>query len=370
MTALKKKNRTADAPKLKLVKGNGKKKKTKVDPFQSAVDELVKSFTVEVMDESTEDSVPYYIPFKHVGLQAITGGVPGGMVTVVEGDSQSGKSYLLYELIVQCLAMGGYALLSDPENALQARFMRRVGFAGNKRFLYTNQENQLARTFLMWRKFVTAIRKTDKKSPILIGCDSYPALQIKVAIDELDKKADSDGGGKKADELTGYLQARKNAEFSQLLGEFVGFMSQNKVALVFINQLRTKIGVVFGDSTTTNAETIFKYYASLRIRGRLGSKIKEDVPKAKEGKARQVGVNSVWETIKNRNIEPFKKIETEIVYRNGVDTYSGLLDLLLSEGKVQASKTKGKFVYGGKRYSEEKLPVFVQKFPEVLQLVE
>lgn len=349
----------------------GAKKKTgkvRTDPFQSAVDELAKSFSVQVMDESTEDSVPYYIPFKHVGLQAITGGVPGGMLSVIEGDSQSGKSYLIYELIVECLRMGGYAFLSDPENALQARFMKRVGLEGNKRFLYTNTENQLARTFMMWRKFVTAIRKTDKTSPILIGADSYPAMQIKVAIDELDKKSESTGSGEKRDELTGYLQARKNAEFAQLLGEFVGFMSQNGVALVFINQLRQKMGVVFGDPTTTNADTIFKYYASLRIRGRLGTKIKEEVAKSKEAKARQVGVNSIWETIKNRNIEPFKKIETEIVYKNGVDTYSGLLDLLISEGKVQASKEKGKFVFNKKRYPEEKLPLFVQKFPDVLDL--
>ncbi len=348
----------------------GKKKTTKVkaDPFQSAVDELAKAFTVQVMDESTEDSVPYYIPFKHVGLQAITGGVPGGMLTVIEGDSQAGKSYLLYELIVQCLDMGGYALLSDPENALQARFMKRVGLSGSKRFVYTNVENQLARNFMMWRKFVTAIRANDKTSPILIGADSYPAMQIKVAIDELDKKSESDGTGAKKDELTGYLQARKNAEFAMLLGEFVGFMSQNGVALVFINQLRQKMGVFFGDPTTTNADTIFKYYTSLRIRGRLGTKIKEEVSKSKEAKARQVGVNSIWETIKNRNIEPFKKIETEIVYKNGVDTYSGLLDLLLSEGRVQASKEKGKFVYNKKRYLEEKLPLFVEKFPEVLNL--
>lgn len=343
-------------------------KKVKVDPFQAAVDACAESFTVQVMDENTEDSVPYYIPFQHVGLQAITGGVPGGMLTVIEADSQSGKSFILYELIVQCLSMGGYAFLSDPENALQARFMRRVGLKGANRFLYTNTENQLARTFLMWRKFVTAIRKTDKKSPILIGADSYPAMQIKVAIDELDKKAGSSGDGAKKNELSGYLAARKNAEFAQLLGEFVGFMSQNGVALVFINQLRLKMGVVFGDPTTTNADNLFKYYSSLRIRGRLGTKIKEEVPKAKEAKARQVGVNSIWETIKNRNVEPFKKVETEIVYKTGVDKYSGLLELLISEGKVQQSKEKGKFVYNKKRYPEESLAQFLEKFPNIVNL--
>lgn len=358
-----------------------KKKKKRVakaastDPFQSAVDELAKSFSVEVMDENVTESVPYYIPFRHVGLQAITGGVPGGKLTLIEGDSQCGKSYLLYELIVECLKMGGYALLSDPENALVPRFMKKAGLSGNQRFLYSNVETQLTRNFSMWRKFVTAIRAKDKTSPILIGADSYPAMQIKVAMDALDKMAQSasdDPEGGKKDELKGYLSARKNAEFAQLLGEFVGFMSKNGVALVFINQLRFKMGVMFGDATTTNAENIFKYYANLRLRGKLGSKIKEDVPKSKETKARQIGVKSVWETIKNRNIDPFKKVETEIVYRDGVDPQSGLLDLLVSEHKLKLSSTdKDKFIYPvtKKRYPQDKLLAFVAKYPEVVNLV-
>ncbi len=327
---------------------------------------LGKSFAVEMMHTDAEDNVPYYIPFKHVGLQAITGGVPGGMMTVIEGDSQCGKSYLLYELIVQTVLMGGYAFLSDPENAFQPRFMKRVGLDASKRFIYTSRENQLARTFMMWRKFVTAVREKDKVSPILIGADSYPALQIKLVVDELTKKSASNGTGEKRDELTGYLQARKNAEFAQLLGEFVGFMSENKVALVFINQLRNKIGVFFGDSTTTNAETIFKYFATLRIRGRLGKKIKESAAKAKEGAARQVGVRSNWETIKNRNVEPFKKIETRIIYKNGVDPMSGLIDLLATEGKIALADDG--FFFNKKQFQEEDLAKFIADHPEVLSL--
>lgn len=337
------------------------------DLIDSTLKSLGKSFAVEMMDATSEDSVPYYIPFKHVGLQAITGGVPGGMMTVIEGDSQCGKSFLLYELIVQCILMGGYALLSDPENALQPRFMKRVGLEGTRRFIYTNRETQLARTFMMWRKFVTAIREKDKDSPILIGADSYPAMTIKLMVDELDKKASAKGGGEKGNELTGYLQARKNAEFAQLLGEFIGFMSENKVALVFINQLRTKMGVFFGDPTTTNAETIFKYYSTLRIRGRLGKKIKESAAKAKEGNARQIGVRSNWETIKNRNVEPFKKIETKIVYKTGVDKFSGLIELLDSEGKVSIGSDND-FLFNKKRYHIQDLADFIVEHPEALIL--
>jgi recombination protein RecA len=333
--------------------------------IDSVAKSLGKSFAVEMMDASTEDSVPYYIPFRHHGLQAITGGVPGGMMTVIEGDSQCGKSFLLYELIVQCILMGGYAFLSDPENALQPRFMKRVGLGGTGRFIYTSRENQLARTFMMWRKFVMAVREKDKKAPILIGADSYPAMQIKLVVDELDKKSNSTTGEKR-DELTGYLQARKNAEFSQLLGEFVGFMSENKVALVFINQLRQKIGMVFGDPTTTNAETVFKYYATLRMRGRLGKKIKESSAKAKEGNARQVGVRSIWETIKNRNVEPFKKVETKIIYKTGVDRFSGLADLLDTEGKIAVGD--GGFIFNKVQYLDQDLADFVAKHPEALIL--
>lgn len=268
------------------------------------------------------------------------------------------NSFLVYELIVECLNAGGYAFLSDIENALQPRFMRRVGLTNGKKFVWNTEENMLSRNFAMWRRYVTNIRKFDKTSPILIAADSFPAMQIKVALEEI---------AKEKDDLKGYMAARKNAEFSQLLGEFTGFMSQNAVAMVWVNQLRYKMNVMFGDSTTVNAENIFKYYANLRIRGRLGKKIKEDMPKSQEKRARQIGVNSIWETIKNREIDPFKKAETEIIYKEGVKPDSGLLELLVVEQKIkESSKDKDKFLFDGKRYSKDKIGLFVEKFPDVL----
>lgn len=322
-----------------------------------ALDAFTKEFEVQAMSDEAKDQTPYYIPFRHHGLQYITGGVPGGRFTAIEGDSQSGKSFLLYELISECLNMGGYALLVDSENAFEPRFGKRVGITGNKRFMFTNMEVQLERSFRMFKKFVLAIRKKDKKAPILIGMDSFPAMQIKVALEQLNKENFS--------ELKGYMQAKKNAVLSELLSEFISFIGKHRVAFVMINQIRVKMNVMFGDPTTSNGENIIKFYATLRIRGRIGKKIKSNVEKKSEQKPRQIGVTSVWETVKNRNIDPFKVVETRIVYRTGVQTYSGLRELLVDEGKI-VPLPKKKFKYKGKEFDGTEMKKFVQSHPEVL----
>ena len=343
-----------------LAKKIAAKAKTKKAKKDLSVDDIVasmKGFSVETMSDKSADQVPYRIPFRHKALQAITGGIPGGKFTEIQGDSQCGKSYLLYELIAECLNMGGFAMLHDVERAYEPKFGARVGIEGDKKFLMS-WEKEVEKVFLASRKFVATVRAANKKCPILIGVDSFPPLTTIISQKELDEQLK-----KGAKELKGYREAKKNALFSSIIAEFTTFLADNDATLVLLNQTRKQMGVVFGDPTTSNADNIIKFYVTLRLRGRLGKK----VPHPKD-KKKKIGVNSSWETIKNRGIFPFKKASTKIVYRDGIAPYSGLADLLVAEGVAKPAmigKKKG-LAYKGKNFSNAK--ELVKAHPEALVL--
>jgi len=309
----------------KKVAKKAAKKKTKFSSIDDVLESMCSEFNMEVMDDKSEDRAPYFIPFRHIGLQKITGGIPGGRMTEIHGDSQSGKSYLLYELGIETLNMGGAFMLHDVERAYEPAYGRRVGLEGDKRFLLSPKK-QMQEIFLSSRIFIKRIRSVDKTCPILIGVDSYSPIQIKISTDHMEKQMKN----ATAKEIKGYVAARKNMEFSQLLGDFVTYLEENNATLCLLNQTRKQMGVVFGDPITTNADDIIKFYCSLRLRGSLGKKIREPI-KGTERK-RKIGVQSYWETVKNRNVSPFKKVSTEIIYKTGVKRTSGLKDLLISEG--------------------------------------
>ena len=327
-------------------KAKGKGRKPKLESVDDVMADLAKDFAVEVMTEDSEDKIPYYIPFRHTGLQMITGGVPGGRFTEIQGDSQSGKSFLLYELMMEAINMGGAALVHDVERALEPRYMRTVGMSGNSS-IGISYERNLQRVFLLSRKFAQNVRKVKKDEPIIIGIDSFPPLQtfgIQKEIDAQIKK-----GNLTQKDVKGYKEAKKNAEYSTIMGDFITFLDDYAVTLVMLNQLKKKMGVVFGDPFTTNADNITKYYVTLRLRGLIGAKIKN------EAKTRQIGVSSTWETIKNRNIAPFKKAKTKILYKTGVQRHSGLIDLLVDEELAEKVKNKPKaIIYHGKQYDSIK----------------
>jgi len=318
--------------------------------------DLAGNFSVAVMDENSSDRTPYYIPFRNYALQAITGGIPGGHATEIVAVSQAGKSYLLYEAGLETIAMGGAFMLHDIERAYEPDYGRRVGLEGNKQFLIS-YEKTLERIFMSSREFVLKVRKVNTVCPILIGVDSYPPIQTLLTMKEVDEQLKKGG----AKELKGYREAKKNAIFANLLGEWITFIDEHKVAFVLLNQTKKAMGVMFGDQFTSNADNIIQYYVTLRIRGRLGEKIVH--PKNDK---KRIGVVSSWETIKNRNIFPFKIARTKILYKNGVQKYSGVSQLLIDEGIADKVERKPKCVkWNGKVWVAKDL---IEKHPEILDL--
>ncbi len=349
--------------KKKVIKKKAKKVKATLDGEFSVSDivgDLAKDFEIEVMSESAEDRTPYYIPFKNKALQAITGGVPGGRMSEFRGDSQCGKSYLLYELGIETINMGGAFLLHDIETAYEPAYGRRVGLEGDKAF-GLSEEKKMENIFLLSRKFVNKIRERNTKCPILIGCDSYPPIQTILSAEEIEAAVKKDG----AKALKGYREAKKNALFSNLIGEFVSFLRDNEATFIMLNQLKKQIGVMFGSDLTSNADNIIKYYVTLRLQGIIGKKV---VKKKKiNGKdiTKKLGVWSSWETIKNRNTAPFKKCSVRIMYKDGIDEYSGLKELLVAEELVKPVPKKPDIVkYKGREYD---IPKLIAKKPSLLK---
>jgi hypothetical protein len=292
-----------------------------------------------------------------------------------------GKSYVMMELGAKFIQAGGWYLQADVERAYKRRIGRKLGLEGQTRFIKTKERN-MQKLFKLMQKFVIKIRKYDKDCPILLGVDSFNPLQINETMKELEKELKSmeDTDGKvSAKDVKGYAAMRKNAAFSDLMRDFIQFIEEHKVTFLLLNQERKKHGIVFGDSRTTNADEIIQFYASLRLRGSLGAKLK----RTKDSK-KIIGRKVYWETIKSRHpeIPPFMKTETEIIYKEGIRPYSGLAELLdveevikLCQVDVPAAKKGTTKKVKGFQHGRIELPLtefnnYVDNNPEILEIEE
>lgn len=299
----------------------------------------------------------------------------------IHGPSQCGKSYVMMELGAAYIEAGGWYLQADIERAYKTRIGKKVGLEGQARFVKTKERN-MQKLFKKMQKFVIKIRKHDKDCPILLGVDSYNPLQINKTMLELEKemKAMAKTDAKvTAKDVKGYSAMQKNAAFSDLMRDFIQFIEEHKVTFLLLNQQRTKHGIMFGDSRTTNADELIQFYASLRLRGSLGSKLK---PNAESKKI--IGRKVSWECIKSRHpdIQPFMKTGTEIIYKEGIRIYSGLADLLNVEGvikllkvtvpakKKNTTKQVAGFQHGKKKLPMTKFEQYVDDNPEILEIPE
>lgn len=298
----------------------------------------VNKFKSEILEEkeSSDFDFPYRIPFSHQGLQAITGGIIGGKMAEISGDSQTGKSFLLYELIASVQKMGGYAQLYDLEQAFENAYAKIVGIDLTSGTLSIEHNPDLGNFFSSSMVFITNIRdfeKTNKlpRAPILIGLDSFPGLQTAVDLKNMEDGKD----------LRGYAAMQKNAAFSQQIDKFVQFLSEYDATFVMLNQVRKDHSIEFGDKTVTPAETVIKFWCTQRIRGKLSKKIVKIVPSLeyKNGQKLTIGSSVIWETIKNRSVKPFQKVLAKFRYASGMDMYSGLDELLYAGGKIVPGTT-------------------------------
>lgn len=252
---------------------------------------------------------------------ALGGGFPKGRVIEVYGPESSGKSTLCLHLIAEAQKLGGRAAFIDVEHALDPEYATKVGV--NVEELVFSQPDSGEKAL----EVVEALVRSGKFAVIVV--DSVAAL---VPLKELE--------GDMGDAQMG-MQARM---MSQALRKLTGAISNTNTIVVFTNQLRQKIGVMFGNPETTTGGQALKFYASVRldIRRIQSIKVGEDV----------TGSRTRVKVVKNKVYPPFKQAEFDIVFNEGISKVSEVLDLGVKFGIID--KRGSFFYYNGERLAQGK----------------
>jgi recombination protein RecA len=245
------------------------------------------------------------------------GGIPRGRVTEVYGPESSGKTTLCLHIIAEAQKAGGLAAFIDAEHALDVNYAKRLGVDTPNLLLSQPDFGEQA------LEITDTLVRSNALDIIVI--DSVAALVPRSEIE-----------GEMGD-ATMAVQARL---MSQALRKLTGAISKSKTAVVFINQLRSKIGVMFGNPETTTGGNALKFYASLRMDIRRIAAIKEG--------NEVVGNRTKVKIVKSKVAPPFKEVEFDILYNEGISKTGDLLDLAVNFNIVK--KSGAWFTYEEERF--------------------
>jgi len=267
------------------------------------------------------------------------GGVPRGRVIEIFGPESSGKTTLALQIIAQAQRLGGMAAFVDAEHALDATYAVKLGV--NLEDLLVSQPDNGEQAL----EIVEVLVRSGSVDVVVV--DSVAALVPRAEIE-----------GEMGDAQVG-LQARL---MSQALRKLTGVVSKSKTALIFINQLREKIGVMFGNPETTTGGRALKFYASVRLDiRRIGS--------LKDGES-VIGGRTRVKVVKNKVASPFREAEFDILYGEGISREGDLLDLAVDKRIVDKSGTW--FSFAGERLGQgrENARQFLRDNAAVMKTIE
>ncbi|MFH0883249.1 MAG: recombinase RecA [bacterium] len=263
------------------------------------------------------------------------GGVPRGRVTEIYGPEASGKTTLTLHLIAEAQKTGGYAAFVDAEHALDPKYAKALG-VDIENLLISQPDNG---------EQALEIAETLVRSGALdiVVIDSVAALTPRAEIE-----------GEMGDSHVG-LQARL---MSQALRKLTGTVAKSHTAFVFINQIRMKIGVMFGNPETTTGGNALKFYSSVRMDIRRIATIKEGTD--------PVGNRTRVKVVKNKMASPFREAEFDILYGKGINHSGDVIDLAVEHGILDRAGTW--FSYGEERLGQgrERVRLFLEENPKLL----
>ncbi len=267
------------------------------------------------------------------------GGIARGRIIEVFGPESSGKTTLALHMIAEAQKLGGLAAFIDAEHALDISYARKLGVAVEDLLVsqpdYGEQALEIAEILVR------------SNAIDIVVVDSVAALVPKAEIE-----------GEMGDPHVG-LQARL---MSQALRKLVSTISKSKTCVIFTNQIRMKIGVMYGSPETTTGGNALKFYATMRMDIRRIGPIKEgqDV----------IGNRTRVKVVKNKIAPPFKEVEFDIVYGRGISKEGDILDLGVDASLVEKSGTW--YSYNGERLGQgrENAKTFLKDHPELISDIE
>src|SRR5678816_2103442 len=267
------------------------------------------------------------------------GGLPRGRVIEIFGPESSGKTTLALQVIAEAQRAGGMAAFVDAAHALDAQYAQKLGVELDNLLVSQPDNGEQA------LEIVEVLVRSNSVDVVVV--DSVAALVPKAEIE-----------GEMGEAQMG-LQARL---MSQALRKLTGAVSKSKTSLIFINQLREKIGVMFGNPETTTGGRALKFYASVRIDIRRIASIKD-------GDA-VVGGRTRVKIVKNKVAPPFREAEFDVMYGEGISRTGDLLDLAVDKRIVE--KSGAWFAYSGERLGQgrENAKQFLKDNPSVKQAIE
>ena len=267
------------------------------------------------------------------------GGVPRGRIIEVFGPESSGKTTIALHIIAETQKMGGVAAFIDAEHALDAQYAHALGVDTNE--LYLSQPDTGEQALDICESLVRS------SAVDVIVIDSVAALTPKSEIE-----------GDMGDTHVGLL-ARL---MSQALRKLTAITNRSKTCVIFINQLREKVGVMFGNPETTPGGKALKYFASLRLDIRKADSLKSD--------GDIVGNRAKAKVVKNKVAPPFKVAEFDIIYGEGISQEGCLIDLGVEYGIL--SKSGAWFSYNDEKIAQgrEKMRELLKQKPELKAEIE
>jgi len=262
------------------------------------------------------------------------GGIPRGRVTEIFGPESSGKTTLALHIIAEAQRTGGIAGFVDAEHALDLGYARRLGISTEDLLISQPDTGEQA------LEIAEMLVRSGALDVLVV--DSVAALVPKAEIE-----------GEMGDAHMG-LQARL---MSQALRKLTGTISKSRTAVVFINQIRQKIGVMFGNPETTTGGNALKFYATVRMDIRRIAQIKKD--------DEVIGGRTRVKVVKNKLAPPFREAEFDILYGEGISREGDILDLGVEQDIVE--KSGAWYSVGGERIGQgrENARLFLKEHPEM-----